>query len=240
MKKKYKILAVITARSGSKGIPGKNLKKLRKKPLVVYTIQVAKKSKLISHLIVSTDDKKIADISKKLKVQVPFLRPAALASDTASHIDVMKHANDFMEKKLGIIFDYVVILQPTSPLREAKDIDETLKKIINNKQADSAVSLVEIDCNHPIKIKKIIGDRVFPYCIKENVFRRQDLPTAYKRSGAVYVMTRDLLMKKNKIFGNNIVGHIVPKERSIDIDNEFDWLKAEYMMKKINNKIKLK
>jgi CMP-N-acetylneuraminic acid synthetase len=233
---KKNILGVITARGGSKGIPGKNVKELGEKPLIAYTIEVAKVSKLISHLIVSTDDEKIANVCRDYGADVPFIRPAELATDTAAHVEVMQHAVNFMENKLGLKFDYIVILQPTSPFRKVEDIDDTLKKIINNPRADSAVSLVEIENNHPIKIKKLEGDRVIPYCMEENIFRRQDLPVAYKRSGAVYIMTRELLMRENKIFGDYIIGHIIPSERSIDIDNEFDWLRAEYMLKKIIKK----
>jgi len=229
-----KILGVITARGGSKGIPRKNIKMLGDKPLIAYTIDAAKKSQLISHLIVSTDDEEIASVCREYGVDVPFMRPSELAGDKVPHLPVMQHAIEFMEKKLGFKFDYVVILQPTSPFREVEDIDKTIEKLIET-GADSAVSLVEIDDNHPIKIKKLDGDRVLPYAIpEEEGARRQDFPIAYKRSGAVYAMTRDLLMIDNQLYGDNIVGHIVPQDRSVDIDNEFDWLKAEYMLKKNN------
>jgi CMP-N,N'-diacetyllegionaminic acid synthase len=233
MYKGKKILGVITARGGSKGIPGKNIKKLGGKPLLTYSIESAKKSRLITHLIVSTDSKKIASVAKQSGANVPFLRPAKLATDTAGHLEVMQHATKFMEDELGFKFDYVVIFQPTSPFRTVSDIDDTVKKLIDRK-ADSAVSLVEIENNHPAKIKKMVGDRVLPYCVQEKEgIRRQDLPKAYRRSGAVYAMRRDLIMKKNKLYGDYIVGQVVPKDRSIDIDNGFDWLKAEYMLKQL-------
>jgi len=237
MKNKLNILGVITARGGSKGIPGKNIKMLGGKPLIAYTVEVAKKSNLITDLIISTDDEKIADIAKQYGVEVPFMRPKELAEDNTPHLPVMQHAISFMEDKLGIVFDYVVILQPTSPFRTIEDIDETLQKLISQ-DADSAVSLVEIESReHPIKAKKVEGDEVLPYCMEEKEgTRRQDLPVAYKRSSAVYAMRRDLVIKDNKIFGDNIVGHIVPKERSIDIDEPFDWLKAEYMLDDLNKK----
>lgn len=236
MKKKiYKILGVITARGGSKGIPRKNIKPLGNKPLIAYTIESAKKSKLITNLIVSTDDIEISKIAKKFGADVPFLRPKKLANNKAGHLEVMQHAVKFMEKKLNMIFDYVVILQPTSPFRKSEYIDGTLKKIINCKKALSAVSIYEVGSEaHPVKIKKIKGDRVLSYCVNEKEgTRRQDLPTAYKRSGDVYAMKRGLLMKKGKIFGNYTIGYIIPKERVVDIDTEFDWLKAEYMLNRI-------
>lgn len=225
-----KILAVITARKGSKGLPGKNTKFLGGKPLISYTAEVAKKSKLITHLIVSTDDEEAARICREAGVEVPFMRPDELSLDTTPHLPVMQHAIQFMENKLGIVFDYVVILQPTSPFRTVEDIDETLEKLIST-GADSAVTLVEVSPNeHPIKIKKIIDDVVVPYSVEEKEgMRRQEFPVAYKRSGAVYAMRRDLFMKDNRLYGDKVVGHIVPKERSVDIDYLVDWVVAEYM-----------
>lgn len=237
MNPKPLILAVITARGGSKGIPGKNIKELGGKPLIAYTIEAAKKSKLITHLIVSTDDEEIAAVAKQWGAEVPFLRPPELAQDITPHLPVMQHAIDFMEKKLNLTFDYVVIFQPTSPFRTVEDIDGTLQKLITSK-ADSAVSICEVEsAAHPMKIKKLEGDRVLPYCLDEpEGARRQDLPIAYKRSSAVYAMRRDLIMKDNRLYGNHIVGHIVSRDRSIDIDTPLDWLKAEYLLADLKKK----
>ncbi len=233
-----KILGVITARGGSKGIPKKNIKKLDKHPLIAYTISVAKKSKLIDHLIVSTDSEEIATVSKKYGAEVPFMRPEELSSDIAKHVPVLQHAVGFMEKRLKTTFDYVVLLQPTSPFRTPEDVDLTIKQLIKL-NADSAVSLVAITDNHPIKAKAYRDGFVYSYfnnVVEPEGMRRQELPTAYKRSGAVYVMKRDLLMKDGLFYGKKIAGHIVPEERSIDIDNEKDWIVAEYMLKKLKNK----
>lgn len=231
-----RILAVITARGGSKGVPRKNIKKLGRKPLIVYTINVAKGSRLISNLIVSTDDREIADVAKKNGADTPFIRPAELAGDTVGHVDVMKHAVGFMEERLGIFFDYVVILQPTSPFRLVEDIDETLRVLMES-DADSGVSMTELDGDHPVKVKKMEGNQVLPYCLPESEgVRRQDLPKAYKRSSAVYAVKRNVLMEQGMIFGNSTVGYVVPTERSIDIDTEYDWLRAEYMLKKLQSK----
>ncbi len=222
------ILAVITARGGSKGLPGKNIKVLGGKPLIAWSIEAAKKSDLITHSIVSTDDQRIAEISREWGGEVPFMRPAELATDTAGHIGVMQHSVEYMEKSLGTRFDYAVIFQPTSPFRTREDIDGTIQKLIDS-GADSAVSLVELEsAYHPIKIKKLEGDRVLPYCIEEpEGTRRQDYPLAYRRSSAVYAMKRDLLMQEGKLYGNFIVGHITPKERFFDIDTLEDWERAE-------------
>ncbi len=231
-----RILGVITARGGSKGIPGKNIKLLGDKPLIAYTIDSAKKSKLITDLIVSTDDPEIAEVCKKYGASVPFLRPKELAEDKTPHVPVMQHAVNFFEKENNCKVDIVVVLQPTSPFRTAEDLDKTLEKLIET-GADSAVSLVEISENHPMKIKKLEGDRVLAYSIEEvEGTRRQDLPTAYKRSGAVYAMTREILMDKNKLYGDFITGVVVPQERSVDIDEPFDWIKTEYMLQKLKEK----
>lgn len=230
-----KILGVITARGGSKGIPGKNIKKLGEYPLIAYTISVAKRSKSIDHLIVSTDDADIATISKKYGVEVPFLRPRELSTDTAKHVPVLQHAVAFMEKKLGITYDYIVLLQPTSPFRLPEDIDKTIENLMKL-NSDSAVSLVTMDSNHPLKAKRYKNNLVvpfFPEYPEPEGIRRQDLEVAYKRSGAVYAMSRDLLMNRGLLYGKKIAGYVVPENRSIDIDNEKDWIVAEYMLEKL-------
>ena len=231
------ILGVITARAGSEGIPGKNIKLLGGKPLIAYTIEAAKKSKTITHLVVSTDGEEIAKVARECGADVPFVRPAELAADKVKHVPVMIHAVDFMEKKLGLTFDATVILQPTAPFRLPEDIDETVKKLLNSK-ADSAVSLVEVEgANHPIKVKKLVDDRVYSYCMEEEEgIRRQDLPRAYRRNGAVYVIRRDVLMKQKKLYGDYIMGHVVAEERSIDIDIPRDWVMAELMLEDLKKK----
>lgn len=230
------ILGIITARGGSKGIPGKNIKLLGGKELVAYTIEVAKKSKLITHLIVSTDDEEIAKVCRKYGADVPFMRPKELAKDSTTHVPVIQHAVNFFEKKHNITIDYIASLQPTSPFRLAEDIDKTLEKLIQS-GADSAVSLVEIKENHPIKIKKLEGDRVLAYSVEEkDATLRQDFPVAYKRSGAIHSMKRETIMDKNLIYGEHTVGHVVPQERSIDIDEPVDWIKAEYMLKELKKR----
>ncbi len=230
---KSNILAVITARGGSKGLPEKNIKLLAGKPLLAYTIETAKQSQLIDHLILSTDSEQIAAVGREWGVAVPFLRPAELAQDETPHVPVMQHATEFMEKKLETKFSHLVILQPTSPFRTVDDLDGTIRRLVET-GADSAVSLVEIKENHPVKAKKLDGNRVLPYSIPEpEGGRRQDLPRAYKRSAAVYAMRRDLIMIDGRLYGDHIVGYEVPRERSIDIDDELDWLQAEYMWRKL-------
>lgn len=234
-----KILGVITARGGSKGVPGKNIKLLGGKPLISYTINSAKKSAMINDLIVSTDDTEIAKICEEYGADVPFIRPKELAKDDTPHLPVMQHAIDFMEKKLGTLYDIVVIFQPTSPFRTTEDIEGTIQKLIDT-GADSAVSICEVSSNeHPMKMKKLDGDKLLPYVVKENSTQRQNLPTVYKRSCAVYAMYRDKIMSSKNpedLHGKQIVGHIVPTDRSVDIDSATDWAVAEYKLEDLKNK----
>ena len=233
----YKILGVITARGGSKGIPRKNIKLLDGKPLIAYTIEVAQKSRLISHLIVSTDDEEIAEVAKKYGADVPFLRPATLAQDKTPSLPVMQHAILFMEDMLGEKFDFVATLQPTSPFRLVEDVEKTIQLLIDT-GADSSVTLVEAESGaHPMKMKKLEGDKILPYVMEEpENIRRQDFPVVYKRSGAMYAHRRYIPMEQKRSYGDYVVGHVVPSERSIDIDTEFDWFKAEYMLEKLRGK----
>jgi len=239
MNKKHNILAVITARGGSKGIPNKNIKELGGKPLICYSIKSAKKSKLLTHTIVSTDDEKIADVARRCGGDVPFMRPKQLAQDKTPHLPVMQHAVKFMEEKEGIIFDFVVILQPTSPFRTGEDIDGTIQKIIDT-GADSAVSVSEIDSAfHPYKMKKLEGDMLLPLSkdfVEPQGMRRQDQPVFYKRNSMVYVMKRDTYMVKDQLYGDSTAGFVMDFERCVDIDNQDDWANAEVMLKNLKKK----
>lgn len=222
------VLGVITARGGSKGIPGKNSKLLAGKPLIAWTIDEAKKSKRLTHLIVSTDDENIADIAKAHGAEVPFMRPKELAEDTTPHLPVMQHAVREYEKLTGLHFDAVVILQPTSPFRRAEYIDDTLD-VLFKEGTDSAVSLFEVDSKyHPIKIKRLVDGRVEAFSTPEiEGTRRQELEKAYRRSSDVYAITRECLLEKGRLYGDTVAGHIVPHEWVIDIDTLDDWEAAE-------------
>lgn len=232
------VLGIITARGGSKGIPKKNIKLLGGHPLIAYSIAVAKQCDFLDEVIVSTDDVEIADIAKKYGAKVPFLRPAHLATDEVKHVPVIQHAVEDFEKRSGLNVEYIVLFQPTSPFRLPEDVEGTLDVLIKNR-ADSAVSLVEVTENHPIKAKRIVDGFVVPFFDgypEPAGTRRQDLPKAYKRSGAVYAMRRDIVMKKGELYGEKIGGYIVPTERSIDIDNYKDWIIAEHMIQDLKDK----
>ena len=193
MKKfKKKILAIIPARSGSKGIKNKNIIKINGKPLVFYTIKNAKNSKMISDLIGSTDSKKIKKIFEKYKVEIPFLRPKKLSTDKSLIIETLIFCLKKMEKIKQKKYDYIVLLQPTAPNRTKNEIDNCINKIIRTK-ADSLISLSPLDEPHPLKLKKISRGVVQNYQRDaKNNFPRQSLPKLYKPSGNIYIFRRKI------------------------------------------------
>lgn len=236
MMNNLKVLGVITARGGSKGIPRKNIKKLAGKPLIVHTINAVCGSRLLTRAIVSTDDEEIAEISKKYGAEVPFLRPTELAQDKSTSIEVVQHAVSEL-KKQGEEYDYVMILQPTSPLRTSEDIDESIR-IAEETGADSVMSMVELDDFSSKKIKKVTNTIIKPYFEEEGKesSRRQDLEKAYRRNCAVY-LTKTELIKKGDLFGQDSRAYIMPGERSVDINKPVDFEMAEFWFKKQHGEI---
>lgn len=234
MYKNKKILGVITARGGSKGIPRKNIKDLDGKPLIAYTIEVAKKSKLLTRCIVSTDDAEIADISRKYGADIPFMRPAEFAQDKSTSMEVVQHALKCLKEDDGEDYDYLMILQPTSPLRSTEDIDESIREIVDT-QADSVMGMMELVDFSIKKIKKIKDDLVLPFLEDEGKesSRRQDLEKMYKRNCAIYLTRVDLIMQGD-LFGKVSRPHIMPEERSVDINELMDFEIAELIIKKNN------
>ena len=228
-----KILAVVPARGNSKGIPKKNIVKILGKPLIYYTIKEAKKSKFITDLVLSTDSKKISVIGKKLGALVPFLRPKNLSTDFVPSLPVVKHAINFMEKVKGEKYDYILLLQPTSPLRSCKDIEDSVKKIIRNK-CNSVTSVVDVEGNHPFRMKIIKKGMLKNYIEKgfEDMRPRQKLKKVFIRNGSIYLSTRDTIMKKNTLVGKKNLPHLMPKERSVNIDSHLDLLATEFYLKK--------
>lgn len=231
MYKGRKILAVITARGGSKDIPKKNIKLLAGKPLIVYTIQAAKDSRYLDDWLVSTDSPEIAKISKRYGAPVPFLRPAELATDSAKSIPVVLHALDWLAANRGQEYDYTLILQPTSPLRTAQDIDQAIKKAVDGK-ADSVMGMVQLtDISIP-KLKKLKGDRILPLADEEGKTSqsRQEPMAVYKRNCAIY-LTKVSLLRRNDLFGKKSLAYVMPAERSVDINTPLDFLITETLLK---------
>jgi CMP-N-acetylneuraminic acid synthetase len=226
------ILGVIPARGGSKSVPRKNLADLLGKPLIAYTIEAAKHSRRLSHYVVSSEDAEILAVAKELRAPAPFVRPRELASDQAPSLPVVQHAIREMERMQGLTFDYVVLLQPTTPMRRAEDIDAALDKLIAT-GADSVISVCDVGAYHPARMRRIVDDRLVELPVKEprEMARRQDLPPVYIRNGAIYAARRDLVMIENSMVGDDCRAFVMPEERSVNIDGRLDLLMAEILMR---------
>ena len=223
-----KILGLIPARGNSKGIKKKNIKKFLGKPLIEHTIIEAKKSKLITDLYVSTEDKKIKDISIKLSCSV-IERPLNLARDNTLIINVILDVLKKLEKKKKY-FDYFVLLQPTS-LRKVKDIDRALQMLIRS-SAHSLISVYKVDDKHPARMYKIKNNKLVSLNKKYESYNRQKLPDIYHRNGAIYAIKYDKLKKFKTFFLKNSIPYIMPINESFAIDNELDFYIAEQIYKK--------
>ena len=232
MKKRlYKILGVIPARGGSKSVPRKNIALVAGKPLIAYTIEEALKSKLLTRVIVSSEDQEIIEISKRHGAEVPFVRPKTLATDRALAVPTIQHAVREVEKMEGSEYDFVVMLQPTTPLREARHIDDCLKKLIQT-GADSVISVLRVWDKHPYRMKIIKRGRLCDYEAEttENM-PRQDLPAVYLRNGAVYACKRNVLMNDNSFKGRDSRPYIMSEEESVNIDSVLDLRLADIILK---------
>jgi CMP-N,N'-diacetyllegionaminic acid synthase len=227
-----KVLGIITARGGSKGIPGKNLKLLAGRPLLDYSIDAANDTPL-DRLILSTEDKKIAEAARSLGCEVPFMRPAELARDETPHLPVIQHAVKWLRDHEGYNPDIVLTLQPTSPLRSAADIAAALR-MMELSDADSVVSVTEVGAHaHPMRMLKV-DDQGFATLfangepVRNRINRRQDLPKAWVMNGAIYACrTAVLFAAEPSLYGDRVVAYPMPPERSISIDDLEDWEAAE-------------
>ncbi len=225
------MLAIIPARGGSKGIPGKNIKPLCGKPLIAYTIEAAQAAHSIDRLILSTDDEEIAAVAQRYGVEIPFMRPNNLAKDNSLAIDnyiyTISRLNDENSKQ----YDEFMVLQPTSPFRTAIDINNAIK-LFYEKDADSLISVCETP-HSPLWSKKIdqIGrlSEYFDLNIRNN--NRQDLEKAYIPNGAIFIFKLSVLKKIYSYYSDNTFAYAMPPERSVDIDNHLDWRFAEFLMR---------
>ena len=233
-KLKNKILAVIPARGGSKGIPNKNLFPLNGKPLIDYSILECMKSNLITDIVVSTDSIEIKKRTEIHGLKVPFMRPKELATDTALAIPTVIHSVKEIEKIKNIKFNYIIMIQPTAPLRTSIDIDESLDLLIQE-GTDSVISVVDVDNYHPAKMKLIKKNRLYDY---ENTGlenpARQSLPQVYIVNGAIYAMKRDCLIHNKTFKGKSCLPYVMPRNRSVNIDERSDFLVAEYYLSNKN------
>jgi len=227
-----KIIGVIPARGGSKGVPGKNIHPLAGRPLIAYTIELGMQCSLITDVVLTTEDEKIREIAIECGAQAPFLRPSELATDTALAVPTVQHAVQEMEKIKEGNYDYVIMLQPTSPLKTTDDLTNALKQLIKS-DADSIISVVDVDNWHPMKMKKFKDGALVDYDEPPvEMPPRQSLPSVYIVNGAIYATKRDVLMERNSFKGSKCLGYIMPFERSVNIDTEADFLVAEYYINK--------
>lgn len=234
MYKKKRILGLIPARGGSKGLPGKNILPLAGKPLIAWSIEAGLKSKLIDRVVVTTDDKKIAAIARKYGAEVPFLRPLELAKDNTSSVDTVLHALNWLEKN-GDKHDYVILLEPTSPLRETKDVDRAIRMLVNNKVAESIMGVCRIEAAHPRFAVKIDEKGLIVPFRKEfsGWRRRQDIEELYFFEGTVYASKIETLRRKKIFYHDKTIPYIVPRWKSLEIDEILDLICAEAIMKNI-------
>ncbi|RJP80696.1 MAG: acylneuraminate cytidylyltransferase family protein [Desulfobacteraceae bacterium] len=227
-----KTLAIIPARGGSKRIPGKNKRPFCGKPLIAWTIETALQVETIDRVIVSSDDEEILKIAMEHDARLPLRRPQSISGDQAPAIEYVKHAVRYLRDSERSEYDAIVILQPTSPLTQPEDVGGTLK-LLETTGADSAVSVVKLDhAIHPIKMKILKQDRLFPYLEEENGrMAYHDLPEIYIRNCSVYASTIETI-HENMIIGNDCRAYIMPRERSVDINDEIDFIFAEFLMEK--------
>jgi CMP-N,N'-diacetyllegionaminic acid synthase len=220
-------LAVIPARGGSKRLPRKNVLDLAGKPLIAWTIEAAKQSKYIDHFVVSTDDQEITDVSKQFGAEV-LTRPGELATDTASSVDVVLHSINAQQKQ----YDYVILLQPTSPLRTAQHIDEAIE-LLFEKNANAIISVCETD-HSPLWSNTLPEDGNMDNFIREEVKgkRSQDLPTYYRLNGAIYIVNLQELTKEKSFFNKSYsVAYIMDICSSLDIDRKYEFELAKVLVK---------
>lgn len=222
---------MVPARGGSKGLPGKNIAPLCGKPLITYTFESAKGCNRIDRLIVSTDDPAIASVAERSAVVVPFLRPPHLATDRSLSIDVIRHALEFQENLEGKNYDFVVMLQPTTPLKTSEDIDAAIEKLLES-GCDSVVTMVNVGAHHPARMYRIEEDRLVGVMDEGITMRpRQELPDIYIRNGAVYACRRDVLYRHNSLLGPDTRPVVMPPERSVNIDGPIDLVLAEHYLR---------
>lgn len=221
-------LAIIPARSGSKGLKDKNIKMLNGKPLMGYTIKAAMKSEIFNDIVLSTDSQKYADIAVKFGASVPFIRSKNLGMDNSSIIDVIGETLNKL-KELGKEYDNFMLLQPTSPLRDEKDIVDAFDLFIK-KDANSVVSMCE--CEHsPVLFKQLEDDQCLDgFLANVERLRRQDLGDYYRLNGAIYISKVDYFLKYKDFYKENSYAYVMSKEKSIDIDDIFDFKLAEFLM----------
>ena len=228
-------IAIIPARSGSKGLPDKNIKLLQGKPLLAYTIEAAIKSGCFTEVMVSTDSEKYAEIAREYGAKVPFLRSKIMSSDTASSWDMVEEVLDNY-KQLNQEFDSFCLLQPTSPLRSCEDISKAYE-LWKSKNAFAVVSVCEADHSLALYGKLAENNNMSDFVQCNAAKRRQDEGKYYRINGAVYIASLPDFRNDRRLYREESYGYVMPKERSVDIDTEFDFRFAEYLLQRSNDNV---
>ena len=229
------ILGIIPARGGSKGIPRKNIAPLADKPMIAWTIEVALSSPSLSRVLVTTDDQQIRDLALALGSEAPFLRPAELANDDTPSIDVVLHVVEWLAAHENYRPDYLMLLQPTSPLRTVDDIEGAIR-LANDRRCDSVVSVAEA-VTHPYWMKRIASDGTLEnfIAIDTKFTRRQDLPPAFGLNGAIYLVRTNSLLAERTFYPGNTLPYVMPRERSLDIDSQWDLFLVDLVLRNRNH-----
>ena len=232
------ILGIIPARAGSKGLRHKNMKLFCGKPLISWTVEAALKSKYIDKVIVSTDSQDIAKIVNQYGELAPFIRPTFLSTDTALSIDVIRHVCEYSKQQYSKEYDYIALLEPTSPLRETTDIDNAIFKL-NTKNVSSVVGISKTESQNPaFLVKKNAKDFISWYDTSQSIgIRRQEVDPIFYLEGSIYVSDRNKLFEENSFYHDETIGYVMSKDKSLEIDDEFDFIMAEALMRhRIENK----
>lgn len=227
------VLGLIPARGGSKGIPGKNLRQLGGKPLLAYSAEAARASGVIDRLVLSTDSEAIAELGRQLEIEVPFLRPAALAQDDTPMLPVIQHAVGALEDS-GWAPDIVVLLQPTSPLRRPAHIAEAVRRLWKE-DCDSVVSVIEIP--HIFSPQRALhaGEGYLRFWLPtEGITRRQQLETSFAQEGTLFAFRRNLVIEQGTIYGSKCLPLVLSPDEALNLDTEEDWLEAERIFAHMN------
>ena len=219
-------LGIIPARGGSKGVPHKNIRQVGDRPLIAYTIRAAAGSQLLTHYLVSTDDDAIATVARDLQSPV-LMRPPELAADDTPMVPVVQHALRALAAD-GDRYDVVVVLQPTTPLRESADIDNSLR-LLADTGADTVISVYRVNDHHPARMYRLVEGCLQPYDQEPPGRLRQSLPPVYHRNGAIYACWTRLL-DRNTLIGARVRPYIMPRARSINIDEELDLDIADFLL----------
>lgn len=226
------VLYLIPARGGSKGLPGKNIRPICGKPLVAWSVETGLQTRLKypGRVVISTDDQEIAKVAVKYGAESPFLRPAKLALDTTPSMDVVLHAIDHYEKQ-GEKFDLVVMLEPTSPQRDEKDIIGAIEQLLSAPEAESIVGVCRTESAHPAFLVELKDKFIVPYQKSEvKVLRRQDLTELYFFEGSMYVSKTESLKKRKSFYHEKTLGYVMPKWKSFEIDDKTDFIIIEALM----------